>query len=844
MKFLITIIGLALCWQIGAQIRLVPSYPANPALTPQGLREVRFDNPNGRTIEAVLIAEVRRSGQLVYRSQTRPVLLPGGQQNFNSDLLQEEKTNYFDRDVEASVKRSGHFPAGTYEICLLAKSPRTGGELGRDCRQLSFDQQEVSPAGPAKGIRLSGRANVEYFYTDQAFWGAEGYRQYLRFDLRPRIQWKDIPLGLDIFHTTDDGEITPGMNAVSLYFDAQAFKEQLREKLQSSLAARAARIQQEYALDFEKERQLTEQLAGLSDSSLARYQALVPELEHRLEQYGEKELRYREKQVRERLEAKQQNYLDQRGKLLQKGKESQHQLDSLDAAYTKWQEDQEGLRQQLISLQQQIKELEELKRELTAGKQGLQQFRSLQGRSGFLQNQLQTLQQQNDSLRQLLPQVTDLSDPKALKRHLRSEGLFKKSYSWLLALQEFKLGTYRPRYSPLILSGAQANGMSIQVSPQPAWQFSASVGKLQSLFWSYGGQTGENSNSPMVAAGKVGWRGQGVQTYLLAALPFQAPSQNTTETINGPPDGSLRLGTGLGFELLDQRLTGQLDAAWALRKKQANGSETAGFGPSSAFNFTSQWQLSERMRFSAAWQSVGAAYEDLGSPFLLSGMEQIDLQLEQSLWKNQLSVGIFYLKDKNRPIGFSPFTFENHQYGLQLAWQAEGLPQISSRLGRNLLLDEDNGNHAWLWSFLAHHTYQMGSLQVASQLSFQHTQQQLNTQLAPQLYTFLEVRQQFFWNDLFSTTLSVYQNSGVGNGAIRDIQGADLQLSFNKTAWQVDLTGGLYQQKGLAPDHRLNINIRIPVSKNIRFSIHAGRQPSFINPTAYYLIRTGISGMF
>lgn len=844
MKFLFKIVGLVLCLQANAQVRLIPFYPADSGLSPEDLWQVEFDNLKGVPLEVILISEIRQAGHLVFRRQSHPVQLPGGQQAFNPMLLQEKKTEFFDREFETEVSRSGQFPPGTYQICLLAKSPGGSGELGRDCRQVIIDQQFASTSAPQKGLAFSGRGKVEYFYTDQPFWGIEAPRQYLRFDLHPRVQWQDIPLGVDIFYTLGDQGWTPNRNSVSLHFEAQRFQEQIREKLENRLKAKASKIQENYALDFKKEQLLKQQLEGLGDSSLSRYQQLLPELESRLREYPEKELRYRERQLLAKLDAKRREYQNQKQQLLLED-DKQSQLDSLDNSYREWEQKQAKVQEELAGIQQKLKEIEQLKREIATGKQGLQQYRFLQGRSTFLQAQHQQLTEQNDSLRQLLPQMADLSDPTEFKRQLRQEGLFKKHYSWLMAIQELKVGTYRPHYSPLILNGAQANGLALRIRPQPAWEFSASVGKIQSPFLLFANQSGKDTLSPLVAAGKIAWRGRQFQVYGLTALPFEQPTPNTPESINGSPSGNLKLGAGLTFDFFDQRFTGQVDGAWTNPAADApGGAANISFSQRTAFHLNTQWQFSEQTRLTALWQSVGTAYEDIGSPFLLSGMEQIDLQLEQSLWKDQVTLGGFYLKDKNRPIGFSPFTFQNHQYGLQLAWQAEGYPQLSTRLGRNLLSNEETNNQGWLWSFLANYPFRIGQVQLASQLSFQHTQQQLDQQLAPQLYTYLEVRQQVFWNDYFSTALSVYQNTGGLSETMQDFKGSDLQLSIHKNRWLLDITGGLYQQTGQELDHRLNLNLRIPVSKSIQLNVQAGRQPSFVNPAAYYFVRTGFSGLF
>lgn len=822
-----------------AQIQISPLSAPDGTIAPERLWQVQLTNLTGAGAQVILLTEISRSGQLVYRRQSRPIRLTMGQQSLNENLVQEQQERFYDQSLQETVHRTGLFPAGTYQVCLIVKSPGGGGELGRNCRQLIQQPWDKTAGQTTKGWQWGGRGNIEYFYTDQSFWGATGPRQYVQFDLHPRVQIQDIPLGLDVFYTSADQAWTPGMNALSLSFDAQRFQEQVREKLRSKLEEKTGRIQEEFALDFAREEQLIKELQGLSDSSQLQYQQLIPQLKKRLKQYPEKELRYRERQLRQRLEAEQQDYI--RKKKIQLQDSSTARVDSLNNTFQKLEVKQNKTRQQLSDLQQKISELEKLKRELAGAQQGLQRYRSLEGRSGFLNAQLQELKEQNDSLRQILSQPADLSAPNVLKHQLQQNGMFKKQYSWLLAIRELKLGTYRPHYSPLILNGSQANGFALRVSPQPNWQFSASVGKIQSPFWNLNGVPSDAAPLPLVAAGKVAWQGPGIQPYIMVAAPFKQSHTEAIESTDPPTSSTLKVGAGLDFDLFQHKLTAQIDGAWA---PNTAGSTTISFGQMSAIHFNSQWLFSEQTRFSATWQSVGTDYEAIGSPFLLPGMEQIDLQLEQGLWENQLTAGVFYLKDNNRPIGFSPFTFQNHQYGVQLRWQAEALPQIMTRLGRNLLSNENTDSHSWLWNFLATYPYRIGNLQLSTQFSFQHTQQQLDDQLPPQFYSFLEARQQLFWNDRFSTTLAAYRNITALSASNQDLKGVDLQLALNSQKYTINLTGGLYQQNTPATDYRIHLHIRFPISKRLQYYINGGRQPSLINASTYYFIRTGFTGTF
>lgn len=813
-----------------SQVRIAHLQQEEKGLVLEDLWQIQLQNLSGAQAQVVLVSEVRREGQLVYRKSSKPVFLPPGQQTFHPALLQTDQEYFHDRELGKTVSETGHFPPGTYQICLLVKSPGGSGELGRDCRQKVISIQAADEGLPAKKFQLSGRGNVEYFYTDQPFWGQEGSRQYVRFDLQPRVQWQDIPLGVDIFYTTNAEEWASGMNAISLHFDARRFQEQLRDKLQGRLKARAAKIQRTHARDFSREAQLARQLDGLSDSAFTQARAILPELERRLKDYPEKELRYRERQLRRALE------------------EQAHtpglHPDSLDAEYAHLEKERSRIEKQLAVIQQKMAEMEQLKRQINAAEQKLQQYRQLQDRSGFLRSRHEHLKGQNDSLRQLLPDLADLSHPAGLKRQLRREGLFKKSYGWLFAIQELSIGTYRPNYSPLILNGTQANGLSLSIRPEQEWEFSASLGKVQEPVWSLGTSNGLDEVAPVVAAGKIAWRGKQLQPYLLAAVPFQKSVPNSDESINAPPAGTLKLGAGTAFRFFDQRFTGQLDGAWSNPLPDTPGETPSTFSQRTAVSWYSQWEFSQQTRFSAVWQTVGSAYEDIGSPFLLAGMEQIDLQLEHNFWKDQLRAGLFYLKDKNRPIGYSPFTFQNHQYGLQINWQANGLPSVFTRLGRNLLSNEGTENQSWLWNLTANYPYQLGKLQLVSQVSFQHTQQQLNEYLAPQFYTYLEARQQFTWSQSFSTALSLYRNTGSQADAITDFSGIDLQLAFRQKGWQLNLIAGKYRQGESATDHRINLQCRIPVSKKLYLNLQAGRQPSFVDTEVYHFVRTGIGGLF
>lgn len=791
--------------------------------------------------QTILKIKTYQQNQLIHQKEIQPISLQVGQQILNPNLLRIKKEQYANKSIERIVKTTGKLPLGIYQVCLIATSTDGGAEFGRHCEESIVKETET--IATTKKLYVFGTGRIEHVWSNQQYFGTSLPPQYARISLQPDFQWQDIPFGLTVFHTTVDQLSGQNPNVVSLRFDAMEFRTQIRKKLESKLRANTQKIQASYQLDFLQEQNLEKRLAALKDSSFLKIKEELPQLKTRLNQAKEKELQHLERKLKAKLDANRTALETQKKEWLQKDSALYStKLDSLQQAQQQWQEKHQHELQKLDSLRKKLQEVAKLKRKVKKYQQQIRQYQQLQNSETILHTSLSKITAQNDSLRQQLAAV-DYSNPTELKNRLKTEGLLTAQNSWLYSLKKLSIGTYQPNYSPLILGRLQANGAAVQFSPDDKWQIAASYGKAQIPLFGLNSFSETDFMEPNVLAGKLGWEQQNFSVYFTAAHPFQK-EDSQEDALNEVITTNNLLGTGLSFYLPEQNFNASFDGAITQFKSSTKSYPSLKERTAIQANF--DWQITEQYNFSMIYQTLGTDYEDIGSPLTLPGMEQLDMQLSGNFSKLNLRTGLYYLKEENRPISFTPFTFQNHQYGVNLTWQAPKLPRINARLGRNLLKRAEligNAN-TWLWSVQLSHPYQWKGISMTSQINYQNTQQQPDPQLPAQLYTFWEVRQQFNWRTNFSSSFSAYNNFGGQSGNQIDLKGMDFSSILSVKKMQLHLSAGWYQQNNTSPQFRYNLGGKLTLSKLLNVQITGGIFPSLVQENGYQFLRTTLVALF
>ena len=821
---------------IKAQVQVSPTYASQVGLTPDALWQAQFNNLGFDAKQVILVAEVFQQKKLVYQRVSHPILLQAGQQSIPVSFFREKSENFYNTSLKNKMGLSRNFPSGEYEICLLVKTSDGGNELGRHCQVVSvkspnlLNGERTQSSDRQHSFRLSGNGGLMHLYSNQPFFGNNEPRHDIRLNLNATMNINDVPIGTEIFYTTEYQQLGAATNIFNINFDAQKFQEKLRQKLEQKLTNRANQIQEAHGLDFEKEKILQQQLSEISKEDLLDFKIEQSKLESQLENYKEKELKYLERKLRKKLAEEEKEFLQKKNQILQQSDSlKQEKLDALESEHQQWLEKTRPQKERLENLQQQLHELEQLQRKLKKQQQQIAKLQSDFNQEEFTQQQFSKLKLQNDSLKKHLT-VRDLSNPSQLKKRLKEEDLLEGKNHFLFMIKDLQIGTYQSNYSPLIMSGTRANGFSMAISPDEKWEFATSIGKTQSPF--FGISQDNNFNQPLVVASKISFQRKNWNTYLTGAFPFQKV-ELSPDVINEPTNANTLLGIGGTFSLLKNKLNGAIDGASNINFNSEN----------SALNTNLDWDIFEHLQFSGQYQTIGTEYQDIASPLLLSGMELVDLQLNSYFFKKQLMVGSFYLKDKNRPLAFSPFTFQNHQYGLQVNWQSQNLPQISARIGKNLFSQQDNNGNAYLWNLQLNYPYQFGGINCNTSMSYQHTRQQLNPQLPTQLYTFWEIRQQLNWTNSFSNTISVYSNIADQNVTNQNLKGLDLQSVFSKNKFRMDFIIGIYERANRY-EFKSSLNLQLAIGKYLDLQVQGGMLPSFTQEENYLFIRSGLVSRF
>lgn len=752
-----------------AQFQLIPGFQTSDGLNLEELWSTQVHRIGGEALQVRLAIEINNNqGRPLLRQESHDLLLGTGHVQIGAGQISRRREQAIDALFFQKVKNTGQIPAGEYEICVLLLGLNGRSELARHCGLYEVPDSD-EPTRKADRLQWSGYGNLSLNYTQEPWFGSGEPQRYARIDLHPKLTWQGIPLGLDLFWSTEPGNYQANLNQVSFSLNAEALKKRLSEAVINRLQQNIRQYEDKVGMDATRLKTLQSRLHAVDEIA---YQQLEKQLDSLRQQLTEL--------------AVADNPLEQ---------------DSLHQLREKWQ------------------------RRLQLLEQSRQQMDRLRQKKEYWQQQVdQVPNLLTDSLAASIPDLEELRDPARLKAQLQEFGILGKLERRLLPIERLQIGSFYADPSPLILAGAPLSGVDVAVKLGRSWSVEGAVGKLQIPAFYAGFGTYPKRDFPFVAGTRINWHGhEHWQLYSAAFQSLRSPVLSSDFNYTRKGNG---LALGLGADYSASRLSIQLDGALtpAVARETALGNV--------AVQGSLDWELpGDRFQLEGKWERIGREYDHFGAPFLLAGMQQAELRLGSTWLNRRLRIDLYYQKDDNSPIGYSPFRMQNHQYGFSMNWQQPKWPQLFLQYGKNLLDRQESNGNAHLWNSRLSYNYRLFGHSHCSSISYQNSLQQWNPLLPPSWFSYwtftYQVQMGKQWQmeiQGFSSQRQEQFSASTADGALeltftqdRNASGLDLRSRFQSgSGLMFQCSIGTYSIDAQAEQKlRSTLNLRYPLSKGL-----------------------------
>lgn len=821
---------------LAAQINIVPQETGRKSLTIDQLWAMDLVNYSGLPIEVRIEVVVRREGRIVFRQRSPSWLAEPGHQTIDPLLRGSSWSGTL--DAGEGVWAEGQFPAGRYSVCRIVFAH--GGdptELARDCREV-----HSRPTGvilPDSVQRISFRPYGRITWQSSELWwqNTRQTQENVVVDLRPSLSWQGVPLTMQARWVAGQQGPFPQRNGLTFSLDTRALRNGLRDKLHRKAEREKADLREQYEASFRREdqmfRKLREDPLRQADSLDHRWQFLQDSLRTLPRRKWLHQRRGLHKELSQKKAA-----LDSVSQV--KGRAVQARTDSLQRVV-------EQIQDKLDRVDQRLSALRSLERRIGHMQAVVRGLRQDGLRQDFLIEQHRALKEQNDRIRGLLTARIISDDPEMLAGALAQLGPEYQRLRQMLRFDRLQLGTFSFPSDGLLMRGAQVNGGDVRVRLTKSWSVSASGGVVQPLWWDQPGQFRTPRQAPWIISmgaehRSTNWTAQATTVY---------PLLGAQSGVAGEPDWANRtvsmhaLGASGAFKEGSWDWSAQV--VWAQQPETAIDLEQMG------------WQLSlagspaKGVRVQLRGEGTGAAYQDIGAPFIMPAYRNLNSRLTVALIPRILKAGVFHQNVQNRPAGFSTLQWSNNQYGVFLQGQTESGVVFRGQAGRQV--PGRPGADADQWVGRASLSWPVGFLGDGHQvqLSAWRTQREWTGFAAPQIRSYQEVRYQWLLPMAGSIQLIGYRGYEKWVGATEQVtyysENAYLGASidgqwFTGEGLSVQARAGAFRNHGQSA-YQIFGQIRAQVPLSARFSLMAdgqwGRQPGFQLVDQSRYLRVGLT---
>ncbi|HRG91140.1 MAG TPA: hypothetical protein PLW44_19085, partial [Chitinophagales bacterium] len=286
-----------------------------------------------------------------------------------------------------------------------------------------------------------------------------------------------------LYYTTERTASRPNQFAVSFNFDAQKFKENLRNlverKIMEETKLNTASLSKQMGQVAELG-SVTDKLKGLSvdKSEISNLEGKINSDDYAGITESISALSGQAIEALKKIDydSLKNTYSDAKNQLAGyipkdsvEEKQKKELTDSLDARLNRLEARKdsvlnklEGYQQKMNNLIEKQKQVTDMLNRLNQLKATAEQIQQLTEKKNYLEGLQSTLQNSNSGS---YTELSRLGDPTVLKENLLERGLFTGANKLFFGIRQLSIGTVYPYYSPLILNGIQVQGGAIEINP-------------------------------------------------------------------------------------------------------------------------------------------------------------------------------------------------------------------------------------------------------------------------------------------------------------------------------------------------------------------------------------------
>lgn len=840
-----------------------------------GIQDVYFliiDNTFPQSVQVQLKVVINTGKKdKIAEGLSGPILLQTGSTVLNADLHAMMNFTYGTSNDAKKLAATRYFTPGEYKVCYSLINVTDQTEIGEYCMDFTVDKntshvQSGSPLPAQKSnskVQFNGTSELLFNYsTTQSNYTAMP-PTYLNWIVNPQLTVYDIPVSGRLFLSTAQMEGQQNMNAFTIQFDAQQYKEILKKKLIDSFQKN--NLMKEVGIDkagnYLKE---IENIQGiLKNPGVANELTQLKQLDSLKSLCSSIKKEYKindfstAKSVVIHGETSDSLRTNAQGNFMEEG---MSKTDSIFNQFKNWvdHKKEEGIKK-LDSLKSKIKALEWLEEKRTYYNQLMakkEQVENAAKQMGLVDSAGNIISA--DKLSEKL-QTERLTDPDYLFSKLRSSKLLRKVDKVLYAVKRFSIGMSTPLFSDLSLNGMAVNGITTELemySVYAGFTHGEILNPVLSLIPSHA------SYKRTITGGKFGY-GRKDKSHIHVTI---LSSRDDTASIT--PRDSLYLYIKKPQDNKVISIEGQLNLFKNKLKIYAEFSGSQTIKDITTFTDNVIWNndplvqpdnwfvniltqrnnvahatvdyainarieallFKDKTNISASFRRVGPEYYSFGLPFLIRDMMTFEIKASQRLWKNRIQISGFLRRNNDNLENTKYTTTSFYTYGLDFSLKVPKWPSLRTQIMPITL--QNDSSYFNLISFNATSTYQfklkkvinLTALSIMHQFSaatdslhrFQVTNINLNYTLQIKKGPSVQLNTGYF-NSITPVQATKTWIVGAGTGVTffkiwNNLLGGNLYINERELRW------GIYYQTNISILKHLTCSIRL---ENNQFNTYA-----------------------
>jgi hypothetical protein len=797
---ILSLAGIAFLSKLKAQVIVQFTTPPTNYRTFSDLWNISINNVSGVPLQfnaELTLADQKQSTLLTGKLQN--LQLPAGLTLFSAENFNLNNLSFGASETATKIRNNGIIPEGSYGLCITLINPIDGLEIGRTCINFSVLQALTNPAnntipqnassGFMKNFQFHGYGEVTTVLSNTPGNFTNMPSNYMQVLLNPNVSIFDVPVNARLTLSTLNSSQSQNINAFSINFDGNQFKNVLKAKL-IDLITKNNKL---------KDMNLSSLKGDMSQLSSIQNTLKNPDVMKELGQLKELDSLKQKMNDLKDFEKWKQMGMDSLSKYKERGldslkswkegvtdslkgdsakldslyKKGLHYKDSIGGKIDSLKEKGMLMKDSLVKMSEKFKDFKmegSMEDNITAISQKMKGLEWLeQKRAGYeklLQKKDEYIKMGQkfglidsagnikdvNSLKENLD-YSKLSDPNFLYDKLKNSKLLRKFDKFLYGFKTVSFGLSNPVFSDLALKGVPVRGVFIEYEFKNFYA-GFTYGQLQSGVNNFA--LNKASYTRNILAASIGY-GAPNKTHIhitLAHAMDDSASIHPRDSIfisqKTPQDNYVMT---VDFKLMlfkdKLRISGELAGSQNTRDIGSTTSPIInpipGYTKEDWFtNIFAQKQVNlnttvdfafnakveglifkGRTLVSASIKRTGPNYYALGVPFLMRDMLSLEAKVTQKFWKNRISLMGFVRRNEDNLNNQKPMQSYFYNYGFDLSINIPKLPYFKANLLPVNMLNDSTRIDMLIFNASAGYNYNLNKRSVAA-TNLNYTYQDIN----------------------------------------------------------------------------------------------------------------------